>query len=417
MDFGYDDQMSSPAGGSDTTEAMEGDLASAAGEPAIRVVCLMEANSVTGPAKNVIEFARMSSKGKTTAPLDISLIAFVRGDERTNAFVAAAREAGLLVDVVHERFAFDLGIIPQLRKILAERHPDIIQTHAVKSHFLVWLMRLHRQYRWIAFNRGYTRENLKVRSYNQLDRLSLPAADRIVTVCEAFARQLRQKGISSEKIVVRHNMAAPFTRSTPTEVAESRRVWHIAPDTVILLAVGRMSPEKGHSDLIDAISHLRAMRPSRSFHLILVGDGPERNAIAGKIESLRLRDLVTLAGHQGNMRPYYSMAEILVLPSHSEGSPNVLLEAMAAGIATVATNVGGVSEIVKNGETSLVVEPRRPQELAEAVAKLLNDERLRRQIAGAALQTVAQYDPGHYCEFLADVHRALLPRDLARRHE
>ena len=380
----------------------------APGRP-IRVVALMEANSVTGPAKNVIEFARRSSRsGSCDGPLDLTLIAFVRGDERRNAFVTAAREAGLMVDVIQERFAFDIGVIPQLRRIVAERHPDIIQTHAVKSHFLVWLLRLHRRCRWIAFNRGYTWENLKVRSYNQLDRLSLPAADRVVTVCEAFAQELRRKGIGSEKIVVRHNMVAPFVRSTPAQIADLQRHWGISTDALVLLAVGRLSPEKGHADLIEAISRLRPMRLRRSFRLIIAGDGSERNAIARKIEAMGVGDLVTLVGHQGDMRPYYSMAEILVLPSHSEGSPNVLLEAMAAGVSTVATNVGGVTEIVKNGETSLVVGPGRPQELAQALARMIDDEPLRRRIANAALESVAQYDPEHYCEFLIDVHRRLV---------
>ena len=373
----------------------------------IRVVVLMEANSVTGPAKNVIEFARRSSRPSAAGSLDVSLIAFVRGDERQNAFVTAARETGLTVDVIHERFAFDLGILAQLRRILLLRRPDIIQTHAVKSHFLVWLLRLFRQYRWIAFNRGYTRENLKVLSYNQLDRLSLPVADRVVTVCEAFARDLRRKGISGGNIVVRHNMVASFQRSAPEEVAGLRRSWQIPPEVSVLLAVGRLSPEKGHGDLLQAISRLRTMRLSRRFRLLIVGEGPERNAIGRKITTLGLADVVTLAGHQADMRPYYSMAEVLVLPSHSEGSPNVLLEAMAAGVATVATRVGGVPEIVKQGETGLLVESGRPEELAEAVARLLQDEPLRRRIADAALKVVLQYDPEHYCEFLIGVHREL----------
>jgi glycosyltransferase involved in cell wall biosynthesis len=375
----------------------------------IRVVAMMEAVSVTGPAKNVIEFAtRLAARNAGHVRLELSVIAFVRGDERHNAFVAAARAAGVVVDVIQERFAFDIGVIPQLRKIVKARQPDIIQTHAVKSHFLVWLTRLHRRYRWVAFNRGYTWENLKVRAYNQLDRFSLSKADQVITVCEAFARDLQRIGIRRDRVVVQHNMVLPFAPCLPDETAELRKRWRIASDAIVLLSVGRLSPEKGHADLIDAINHLCKWRTGRNFHLLIVGEGPEQNAIQQKIDRLGLGDLVTLTGQQHNMRPYYSMADIVVLPSHSEGSPNVLLEAMAARLPTVATNVGGIPEIAKHGQTTLIVEKRKPQAIAEALLRLIKDEPLRRQLGQAGALCVAQYDPEHYCDFMIEIHRRLV---------
>jgi glycosyltransferase involved in cell wall biosynthesis len=375
----------------------------------IRVVAMLEASSVTGPAKNVIEFAVRAAKRRAHQDrLELSIIAFARGDEHRNAFIAAAQAAGVAVDVIHERFAFDVSVISQLRRIVQARQPDIIQTHAVKSHFLVWLTRLYRRYRWIAFHRGYTWVDLKVRAYNHLDRLSLPAADQVITVCEAFARDLQRKGILRERVVVQHNMVLPFEPCLPDEIAELRNVWGIGPDAIILLSVGRLSPEKGHADLIEAINQLRRARLSRAFHLLIVGDGFERNAIRRKIDQLGLEGLVTLTGQQDNMRPYYSMADIVVLPSHSEGSPNVLLEAMAARIPTVATNVGGIPEIAKHGQTTLIVERKKPVELFEALLRLIKDEPLRRHLGQAAALSVAQYDPEHYCDFMIEFHRRLV---------
>ena len=379
----------------------------------IRVVAIMEAASVTGPAKNVIEFAARAARRSThQGRLELSIIAFVRGDKRGNAFVLSARAAGVAVDVIHERFAFDIRVIPQLRKIIAVRNPDIIQTHAVKSHFLVWLTRLHRRYKWIAFNRGYTRENLKVRAYNRLDRFSLPKAHQVITVCEAFARDLQSKGIPRERVVVRHNMVLPFAPSLPNKTVELHKGWEIAPDAVILLSVGRLSAEKGHADLIEAIDQLHKARLGQTFHLLIVGEGPERNVIQRKIDQLGLRDIVTLTGQQHDMGPYYTMADIVVLPSHSEGSPNVLLEAMAAGISTVATNVGGVPEIAKHGETTLMVERKKPEAIAEALFCLIKDEPLRRKLGQAGALCAMQYDPEHYCDFMIDVHRRLLRKGI-----
>lgn len=372
-----------------------------------RVVAVMEATSITGPAKNVIEFAIRAAK-RPANRFELSVIAFTRGNEHHNGFVSAARAAGVIVDVIHERFAFDLQIIPQLCAIVEARQPDVIHTHAVKSHFLVWLTRLHRRYPWIAFNRGYTRENLKVRGYNQLDRICLPKADQVVTVCRAFARDLERVGVCREKIVVRHNMVLPFTPCPEEESDKVRQTWGISPGALVLLSAGRLSPEKGHSDLIEAVSELRKMRLSRSFHLLIVGHGPEQNAIRRKIEHLGLRDLVTLAGQQRDMRPYYSVADGVVLPSHSEGSPNVLLEAMAAGIPAIATNVGGIPEIATNEQTALLVEPRNPSAMAKALFRFLEGELLRQRLGKSAAAAVLRYDPELYCDAMVEIHRRML---------
>lgn len=375
----------------------------------IRVIAMIEATSVTGPAKNTIAFATRAAKREVGA-LNLSIVAFVRGDERRNSFVAAARTAGVAVDVIHERFVFDPGIISQLHKIVEARQPEIIQTHAVKSHFLLWLTQLHRRCRWIAFNRGYTRENLKVRGYNQLDRISLPRADQVVTVCEAFARDLQRVGVRRERIAVHHNMVLPFTPCSAEESERVRKMWALSPEELVLLSVGRLSPEKGHSDLIDAINVLRKMPVSRRFRLMIVGGGPEQEAIRRKIEHFGLAGLVTLAGQQHDIRPYYAVATVMVLPSHSEGSPNVLLEAMAAGVPAVATNVGGIPEIVTNEETALLIEPKKPCAMAKAIFRLLQDEPLSQRLSKAAAISALRYDPEHYCDYMVGLHRSVLHR-------
>ena len=91
--------------------------------------------------------------------------------------------------------------------------------------------------------------------------------------------------------------------------------------------------------------------------LVIVGDGPERPAIEKRVKELALSDVVITAGFQSNVAPYYQIADIAVLPSHSEGSPDALLEAMSAGVPIVATTVGGVPEIATDGEDALLCEP------------------------------------------------------------
>src|SRR6185436_12840002 len=107
-----------------------------------------------------------------------------------NEFVTAARQSGVEVDVIPERTRFDLRVISDLRRIVALRRPHLILTHHVKSHLVMRLSKLWQDYPWIAFHHGYTKTQSRERIYNRMDRLSLPKADRVVTVCEAFAREL-----------------------------------------------------------------------------------------------------------------------------------------------------------------------------------------------------------------------------------
>jgi glycosyltransferase involved in cell wall biosynthesis len=373
----------------------------------IRVVSIMEAAFVTGPAKNLIGFATRARNGGGELPdIELSTITYARGaNPPANPFVDAARAEGITVDLLRERGRFDSAIVPQLRQILERRNPHIVQTHNVKSHFLMRWSGLARQYRWLAFHHGYVTTDLKMRLYNQLDRWSLRAPRRMVTVCGAFARDLQRMGVPAEHITVRHNFIQPFPHIDPLRIIEVRQSLPAPPDHPILLAVGRLSHEKGHVDLIHALERLRRL----PFHLAIAGEGPERAAIEEACARLGMAERVTLAGLQHDIRPYYAMAQMMILPSHSEGSPNVLLEAMMAQLPIVATRVGGIPEIVTSGETALLVPPRDPAALAGAIEKLLIHPQERERLARAAREkALAEYSPEAYYRSLASVYQMML---------
>src|SRR5216683_77971 len=133
---------------------------------------------------------------------------------------------------------------------------------------------LWRTHCWIAFQHGYTTTDFKMRCYNQLDRWSLRAPRHVVTVCESFAADLAAKGVSRRRITVRHNSIKPFPPLAPGAAEAIRKT--LPAQAGILVAVGRLSHEKGHVDLIRALGLLRRRWPDDEFHLLLVGEGPER---------------------------------------------------------------------------------------------------------------------------------------------
>ena len=182
-----------------------------------------------------------------------------------------------------------------------------------------------------------------------MDRYSFRAAARIVTVSNDFKRRLVHRGMPEERITVLYNAVktpSGMSRSTPRCSARNKRALGISGEEKVVVAVGRLSREKGQIDLVFALNHLRRVRPDMTVRVVLVGEGTDRPKILQAAESLGLANWITLAGHQHNVAPYYEAADVVAIPSYSEGSPNVLLEAMASNIPVVATSVGGIPEIV-----------------------------------------------------------------------
>lgn len=381
---------------------------------AVRVLALLESSTGAGPARNLIEFARRAASGPFSAA--ISLVTFQRGSaEPPSAFVVAARRAGVPIDVLVERRSFDSAVLRQLRSLVAQRQPHIIETHNMKSHLLICLLGLQRKYPWIAVHHGYTAMDLKDRLYRYFDRWSLPRACRVLTVCNAFAADMRRAGVPAARIVVQHNAAPEFLSPPPGEAGRLRQRLGIPAGVPVVLALGRLSAEKGHRDLIEAAAILRDRWPALPFRLVLAGDGPERARLERACRRPGLQDAVILVGHQADVRPYYAMARLLALPSHSEGSPNVVLEAMAAGVPLVATSVGGVPEIVRDGANGLLVRPRDPVRMAAAIARLLEDPALANTLSTAARSIVAEeYSPGPRRLRLLRLYRDVLQSDAWR---
>ena len=376
----------------------------------IRVLAMVEAHSISGSAKAVLEFAKEAIRGQTALPrVDLSIMTFSRGSAE-NSLTAAIRNTGVPLDIVSESGRFDPGVIPELRALVENRPTDLVWSNSVKSHFLVRWSGLNRSRGWVAFHHGYTTTDMKMRIYNRLDGWSLKAADAVLTSSCAFVKELERKSVHSSRIHVQHMPIRPFAPVPEARISALRRQLGLDSRTRVLLSVGRLSREKGHADLIRAFPRVRELLGSVPVRLVLVGEGPERSRIEELCRSLCLTNAVTLAGQQDDPNPYYAIADVFALPSHSEGSPNVLLEAMAAGIPVVATAVGGVPELASNGRDALLVNKHDRAGLASAVAQLLLDHALSDRLVSLARQIVLRKTPEAYFQSIVSVFNGALRR-------
>ncbi|HEY1220766.1 MAG: glycosyltransferase [Bryobacteraceae bacterium] len=360
----------------------------------IRVLVLLEAAAIDGVAKPILEFAREAVRlRREKTALEVSLAVFSRRGEPAEHFIRAVQECGVPLTVIRERHVFDFGVIPQLHSVVRSCQPDVIWTNGVKTHFLVRFSGLNKGCGWTAFHHGYTTTTFKTKLYNQLNRWSLRAADRVLTVCAAFAAELERNCAARERIRVQDLPFRPFPAISPDRAVRLRRELGLGEDTRVLVTIGRLSKEKGHADLIRAIARLRDRAPDLPCCLLVVGSGREEARLTRLCGKLGLEGAVRLVGYQEDVRPYLALADVFVLSSHSEGSPNVLLEAMAAEIPVVATSVGGVPEMMENEKHALLVPDRDVPALAGAIERVLRDSQLRGRLTSAGSEVVNRHAP------------------------
>ncbi len=209
------------------------------------------------------------------------------------------------------------------------------------------------------------------------------ATSHIVTTGEALRQQLhRDNGYPLERMTsVRTGI--DLERYRPLDKTAVRTRLHIANrPTLGILATLR--DWKGHQQLLEAMAALRADFPE--WQLLVIGDGPQREALEMRVEELKLSDRVRFVGNQDNVPEWLSALDLFTLPSYGdEGVPQGIMQAMACGLAVVSTPVGAIGEAVQDGVTGLMTAPRDPAALAATLARLMGNDGLRTQMGAAGL--------------------------------
>jgi glycosyltransferase involved in cell wall biosynthesis len=225
-----------------------------------------------------------------------------------------------------------------------------------------------------------------------LKRLTASWDTHAIAVCD-LARQaeIGRAGGSPDKVITIHNGidVERFTSLSSIKQADARQTLNTPAEASLLGTVGRLHPQKGLPDLLTTFQRVKGTHPAS--HLLIVGEGECRTDLERRAQQLDVAGAVTFAGHRDDVPQLLALLDVFVLASHWEGLPNVILEAMAAGLPVVATRVGGVPEVVVDGVTGLLVPPRDPDALSEAILTLLQDPDLRQKMGQAGRERVREH--------------------------
>ncbi len=225
------------------------------------------------------------------------------------------------------------------------------------------------------------------RLHRRLIRWTLNNADRVLSVSEALKREIVALGVPDEKVVVTPN-GVEREKFKMISKRSAQRSLALTTGPRYIVSVSRLSREKGLDILVRAFARLS----NRNAHLLLVGEGRERQNLENLCAQLGVADRVTLVGDRPNdeIPLWLNAADLFVLPSRTEGWPNVLMEAMACGKPAVGTRVGGIPEIISSPRLGIVAPAENPDALAEAI----DDALLRFWDAAEIRQHIIQRDWG-----------------------
>jgi glycosyltransferase involved in cell wall biosynthesis len=296
-------------------------------------------------------------------------LSFTEGG-RCRPFLAAARRAGFEAHALENDTPRLRAVVRELESYLARTAADVLLCHGYKANLLGRLAARRLGIPAVAVSRGWTGENAKVRLYEALDRRHLRFMDCVVCVSAAQAVRVYRAGVRPGRIRVIHNAVDPerFAQPDPRGRDALEGLFR-TPRSLLVGAAGRLSPEKGFDVLVAAAARVLRSHPDAGF--VHFGAGPCRPRIERQIAACGIGESFVLGGFRSDLDRLLPHFDLLVLPSYTEGLPNVVLEACAAGVPVVATAVGGTPEVLDDG-CGVLVPPGDPRVLAAGIRAALS---------------------------------------------
>lgn len=326
------------------------------GERPIRVAHLVDTLEIGGAERQLVTVAT----GVERARVEPTVICLTR----KGPFEAALAAAGVPVHLIGKRHKLGVQALLRLRRLLRRERPDILQT---------WMFTCNLYGRLAATGLPITVLASEVAADPTKSRTRLAVDRWLAKTTPAFYVNSRtvadfyhaKCGIALEKLVVIPN-GVEVSDVEPVP----RQALGVPADGYLVGCAGRLSVEKGFDRVIEALAQPELRQ--RRIHLVLAGEGPMREALTALAARLGVADRVRLLGYRDDLPRVLRALDTFVLASVHEGMPNALMEAMAQGVPCIVTPVGGVAELVRNGESGVVIDRSAAEPIAQAIVKLMD---------------------------------------------
>ena len=348
------------------------------------VIChLIATNFYGGPEKQIVEHLQQL----TPKFFKGVVVSFLEGEK--NEIIDKAATVGLENHTILMSGPLDVRALLKLNRFIKAHKISLLCVHGYKATVMGSFCGKLNNIPVLAFSRGYTAENKKIAFYEWLDRLFLKKLNGIVSVSEGQRKKLASLGVYGKKSWVVHN-AVGVPEYSVSDIRTSKKKifekFNIPEDHKIVVSAGRLSPEKGHIDFVEAIKLLPKSFDDVTF--IFCGEGVCKEALKRKAHEYGIDQKCRFPGFQENMQEFYLAMDFMVLPSLTEGLPNVILEAFSYAKTVVSTSVGGVPELVEHEVNGMLVPSERPDLLSASIVGCLSNPQKVREMGEAGKRLV-----------------------------
>lgn len=304
------------------------------------------------------------------------------------AFAHELEAEGIEVIALHKRGKFDFSILHSLFSIFKQRGIHIAHTHLWGANF--WgRIAAKRACVPVIIAHEHGIEAWRNAAHALFDKILYRHTDRVILVSQASQKLFLSKIKSdSFKCRVIYNGVDTEKFNGYINPVEARMRLGLSQEDYAIASIGRLVTEKGHEYLFEAIKLMILKYPS--LKVLVAGDGPEKQRLIHKVKHLGVQKNIIFLGARNDIAEILSASDLFVLSSTKEAFPISILEAMAVGRPVVATDVGGVSELISNEKTGFVVPPRNSQALADAIAKLVNNKNAAAEMAEAGKRRIKE---------------------------
>ena len=295
-----------------------------------------------------------------------------------------ARDLGLDYTEILERHSFDPSIWTQAAKLVREGRYDIIHAHDYKTNLLAWFLARRLKVVPLSTVHGwFGLDKFRERIYYAADRRVLASFPRVVAVSGPLKTQLVRAGCRADRIdVIPNGIDHQLFKRDPAKVAAARDRLGLKPGEVAIGAIGRLERQKRFDLLMEAVAALHSRHGK--LKLFIAGEGSARDRLSSVRDQLGLQESCVFLGHQPDIIGLHHAFDLFVQASDDEGSPNVVLEAMALETPVVATDVGGTGDLINSGTHGLLVRPGDLEALRDAIGQALSDPAAMQRCAMAA---------------------------------
>lgn len=222
----------------------------------------------------------------------------------------------------------------------------------------------------------------------RLEQFLMRRMDAVLGNSLAVVRELADEGVPARRLGLIYNGTPVIGRPSEAQRRQLRRDMNLPENALVLLVVANLIPYKGHLDLLAALDTVKTEIPQAWMLLCAGRDDGIGDDLSAKVRMSGLDGNVRFLGDYSNPGDLYRAADISILPSHEEGFSNTLIESMSAGLAVIATNVGGNAEALDNGRTGRLVPAKDPHALAAAILEFARDVNLRQSLGALAAERV-----------------------------